>query len=97
MEKGPTGQGYDQQKENLELRMRARKGMPEGIHKGQETGGRFWKAFSALPRRLDFVWRTTRRMEARQRHDLVFQKLIPVAVQEMYQNSSKWVDDGLIL
>lgn len=45
---------------------------------------------------MDFVWRTTKRMYARQRHDLVFQKLIPVAVQEI-QNSSKWVDDGLIL
>lgn len=51
LEKGSTGKGYDQQKVSLEPRMRERKGMPEGVHEGQEAGGKLWKAFSALPRR----------------------------------------------
>lgn len=65
MEKELSRRGNDQQKEDLEVRMRARKGMLEGIPKGQEAGMRLQKAFSAILTGLHLAWKTMERTPAR--------------------------------
>lgn len=39
--------------------MRARKGLSEGVLKGQEPGCSLWKAFWAILRSFDFIWKAT--------------------------------------
>ena len=50
---------------------RAKKGLPQG-HKGRVSGSMLWKAFCAIRRSLDCIWKAAKRIDARKRHEFYY-------------------------